>query len=480
MAPGVGLGGAAVAAGLAAVALTGDDSAVAVEAPEVRLEPLEVETPEVEAELPGITAAAPGVVLGGAAVVAAGVGALVIASQGDDEPETRAGEGVVAANLPTPAARIEADDLTQVKGIGPKYAASLSAAGITSYAALAHTSPDRLKEIVDAPAWRQVDYPAWIVEARALAEAPRRMVVGDDFTTLEGIGPVYEAKLKHAGIATFAQLAATDEASLKETIQAPAWRRVNYGEWIEQAKLAAAGDDAGLKALQAELFSRGGDDISLIAGVGEKSAAALSAAGISTYAALGESTPEQLAEITKAAGVRGGDFSWWIEEAQLRAAGKRVRRATRNASVVVGGKVSCPQDLSRISGVGDVYETKLYQAGIGTYWELSEIADQDLVRVLEVQDFQAVDIVAVKADALKLAEETDTVGRYWDGTPPDDFEKLEGIGEVYERRLYDAGICTFRALAEVSAERLQEICQAPDWRRPDYASWIAQAERLIA
>ena len=119
----------------------------------------------------------------------------------------------MAANLPTPAARIEADDLTQVKGIGPKYAASLNAAGITTYAALAHTSPDRLKEIVDAPAWRQVDYPAWIVEARALAEAPRRMVVGDDFTTLEGIGPVYEAKLKHAGIATFAQLAATDEAT---------------------------------------------------------------------------------------------------------------------------------------------------------------------------------------------------------------------------------------------------------------------------
>ena len=481
-ASGVGLGGAAVAAvGLAAVALTGDESEVAVEAPEVRLEPIEVETPEVEAELPGMAAAATGVGLGGAAVVAAGVGAVALASQGDDEPETRAGEVVFAANLPTPAARIEADDLTQVKGIGPKYAASLNAAGITTYAALAHTSPDRLREIVDAPAWRQVDYPAWIVEARALAEAPRRMVVGDDFTTLEGIGPVYEAKLKHAGIATFAQLAATDDASLKEIIQAPAWRRVNYGEWIEQAKLAAAGDDEGLKALQAELFSRGGDNIGLIAGVGEKSAAALNAAGITTYAALGESTPEQLSEIIKAAAaVRGGDFNWWIEEAKLRAAGKRVKRATRNARCAIEHKVSCPQDLSRISGVGSVYETKLYQAGIGTYWELSEIADQDLVRVLEVQDFQAVDIVAVKADALKLAEETDTVGRYWDGTPPDDFEKLEGIGEVYERRLYDAGICTFRALAQVSAERLQEICQAPDWRRPDYAAWIAQAERLIA
>ena len=315
-ASGVGLGGAAVAAGLAAVALTGDDSEVAVEAPEVRLEPIEVETPEVEGELPGITAAAPGVGLGGAAVVAVGVGAMALASQGDVEPETRAGEVVVDANLPTPAARIEADDLTQVKGVGPKYAASLNAAGIATYAALAHTSPDRLKEIVDAPAWRQVDYPAWIVEARALAEAPRRMVVGDDFTTLEGIGPVYEAKLKHANIATFAQLAATDEASLKETIQAPAWRRVNYGEWIEQAKLAAAGDNEGLKALQAELFSRGGDNIALIAGVGEKSAAALAAAGITTYAVLAESTPEQVAEINKAAGVRAGDYDAWIERSQ--------------------------------------------------------------------------------------------------------------------------------------------------------------------
>ena len=486
-ASGIGLGGAAVAAaGLAAVALAGDDSEVAVEAPEVvdeapevRLEPVEVETPEVEGELPGIAAAAPGVGLG-AAAVAAGVGAVALVSQGDDEPETRAGEVVVAANLPTPAARIEADDLTQVKGIGPKYAASLNAAGITTYAALAHTRPDRLKEIVDAPAWRQVDYDAWIADARALAEAPRRMVVGDDFTTFEGIGPVYEAKLKHAGIATFAQLAASDEATLKEIIQAPAWRRVNYGEWIEQARLAAAGDDAGLKAYQAELFNRGGDNIGLIAGVGEKSAAALAAAGITTYAALAESTPEQLAEINKTAGVRAGDYDAWISEAKLRAAGKRVKRTTRGAGVAIERKVSCPQDLSRISGVGSVYETRLYQAGIGTYWELSEITDEDVVRVLGVQDFQAVDIVAVKAAALKLAEETDTVGRYWDGTPPDDFEPLEGIGEVYERRLYDAGICTFRALAEVSEDRLQEICQAPDWRRPDYASWIAQAERLIA
>ena len=381
-----------------------------------------VETPEVVVEMPGVEA--PGIGLGGAAV-AAGVGAG-LASLGDAEPEARAGQVAIDTTLPTPAARIEADDLTQVKGIGPKYAAQLNAAGITTYAALAHTPADRLQELIDPPAWRQVDFQAWIAEARALAEAPRRMVVGDDFTTLEGIGPVYEAKLKHAGIVTFAQLAAADEAALKETVEAPAWRRVNYGEWIEQARLAAAGDTEGLKALQAELFSREGDNIELIAGVGEKTAAALSAAGITTYAALADSTPESLAEIVNAAGVRGGDFGAWIEEAKLRAAGKRVKRATRAAGVAIGLKVPCPQDLSRVKGIGSTYETKLYAVGIGTYWELSEIADVDLVRVLELQDFQAVDIVAVKADALRLAEETDSVGRYWDGTPPDDFEKLEG------------------------------------------------------
>ena len=317
-------GGAALAAGLGLglMALGGEAQAEAPEAPELKVEPAEVDLGEpavvagLAGEAPGVAFEAPAIGTGEAAV-AVGLGAG-LASLGDaDEVDTRAAQIDLAASLPTPVARIEPDDLTQVKGIGPKYAAQLNAAGITTYAGLSHTPAERLREIVDAPAWRQVDYPAWIVAARALAEAPRRMVVGDDFTTLEGIGPVYDAKLKHAGIATFAQLAVADEGQLAEIAQAPAWRRVKYGEWIEQAKLAAVGDTAGLKALQAELFSREGDNLGLIAGVGEKNAAALKAAGINSYAALGETTPQQLAEITKAAGVRAGDFDWWIEEAKL-------------------------------------------------------------------------------------------------------------------------------------------------------------------
>ena len=102
-----------------------------------------------------------------------------------------------------------------------------------------------------------------------------------------------------------------------------------------------------------------------------------------------------------------------------------------------------------------------------------------LKRILEIKEFQQVDLTSLKADALRLAEETDTIGRMWDGTAPDDFEPFEGIGATYEGRLYDAGICTYRALAAATVEQLAGICQAPEWRKPDYASWIAQAKRLI-
>jgi predicted flap endonuclease-1-like 5' DNA nuclease len=51
---------------------------------------------------------------------------------------------------------------------------------------------------------------------------------------------------------------------------------------------------------------------------------------------------------------------------------------------------------------------------------------------------------------------------------------------VYEGRLYDAGICTYQALADATVEQLTEICKAPAWRMPDYANWIAQAKELLA
>ncbi len=387
---------APLSAEVAAPQLEAEPSEAAVAAPHVA-----AELPETEAARAGAEAELPPIDFDrlGARVEAGLPEAAVAAELPETEvaaphvaaelPETEAAAPHIAAELPevtAPAAEVQ----------WPELSARVAEAGAELPAA---AMPHIAAEVPEVS--------AGLPQAAIEAVAPQP-AAADDLTQIRGIGPVYARKLNAAGITTFAGLAALDETRLSEIIQAPAWRRANYGDWIAQARLAAGGDWEGLKALQATLFS-----------------------------------------------------------------------ARAGAGLAEEVMTSCPQDLSRVKGVGSVYEQKLYAAGIGTFWELAQVDDATLSAILGLKDFQAVDLAAIKAHALRLAEETGTVGRQWDGTPPDDFEPLEGIGPVYEGRLYDAGICTYRALAEATVEQLAEICRAPEWRKPDYASWIAQAKRLL-
>jgi predicted flap endonuclease-1-like 5' DNA nuclease len=93
--------------------------------------------------------------------------------------------------------------------------------------------------------------------------------------------------------------------------------------WPEQARLAAAGDLTALAGQQARI--KGGvveDDLTLIEGIGPKSAAALREAGITTFAQIAAMTPEQLEQIVRERGVRlVGSTASWPEQARLAAAG---------------------------------------------------------------------------------------------------------------------------------------------------------------
>lgn len=75
----------------------------------------------------------------------------------------------------------------------------------------------------------------------------------DDLTILEGIGPKVAQILREAGIRTFADLAQAEAAHVQEILNAAGLRMMNPAGWIEQARLAAAGDMEGLKKLQEEL-----------------------------------------------------------------------------------------------------------------------------------------------------------------------------------------------------------------------------------
>lgn len=80
-------------------------------------------------------------------------------------------------------------------------------------------------------------------------------VVNDDLTIIEGIGPQISALFVAAGLATFAQVAASTPEQLKAILTAGGNRfaTANPATWPEQARLAAAGETAELAALQAKL-----------------------------------------------------------------------------------------------------------------------------------------------------------------------------------------------------------------------------------
>jgi predicted flap endonuclease-1-like 5' DNA nuclease len=57
----------------------------------------------------------------------------------------------------------------------------------------------------------------------------------------------------------------------------------------------------------------------------------------------------------------------------------------------------------------------------------------------------------------------------------DDLEQIDGIGRVYEQKLFDAGINTFAQLAVTPITRLKEIITPAAWQHVDFQSWIDQA-----
>lgn len=156
--------------------------------------------------------------------------------------------------------------------------------------------------------------------------------------------------------------------------------------------------------------------------------------------------------------------------------------ATR-AAFTLGTKPSNlaqPQDLTNIEGIGSTYENRLYQAGIGTYWEVANLSDEGLFEVLQVGARRAMmDAEAIRMSAFQLAQSSNTLGRLWTSQPIDDFEQIPGISQTYEQRLYEAGIYTYRALADSTVEQLEALIESPASFRPPFERWITSArERL--
>lgn len=80
----------------------------------------------------------------------------------------------------------------------------------------------------------------------------------------------------------------------------------------------------------------------------------------------------------------------------------------------------------------------------------------------------------------RLRDELDAVQRQRPVRVADRLQQINGIGNVFARRLNDAGIVTFAQLAALSAEEVRVLVRAEEWQAIDPASWIEQAQTLSA
>lgn len=58
----------------------------------------------------------------------------------------------------------------------------------------------------------------------------------DNLTVIKGIGPIFQWKLRDAGINTYKQLATADPAQIRRLLSIKKWQRVNIESWVEQAR----------------------------------------------------------------------------------------------------------------------------------------------------------------------------------------------------------------------------------------------------
>jgi predicted flap endonuclease-1-like 5' DNA nuclease len=84
--------------------------------------------------------------------------------------ESKAGDGSQPGGHFTQVIIRRSDDLQKIKGIGPAFSQRLNEAGIHTFRELAASPPERIKQILGAEEWQDLDIETWLRMARHLAD----------------------------------------------------------------------------------------------------------------------------------------------------------------------------------------------------------------------------------------------------------------------------------------------------------------------
>ncbi len=157
-------------------------------------------------------------------------------------------------------------------------------------------------------------------------EADEEAVAQDDLTVIEGIGPKAQDALYAAKLTRYADVAEADEAALRAALDEAGLRGQGVETWAKQARFIVNKDVDSFENYKKELAagrdpSGGVDDLKVIEGIGPKTEKILFKAGIATYAALADATPEQLREILAEAKLHMFNPDSWPKQARFAADG---------------------------------------------------------------------------------------------------------------------------------------------------------------
>lgn len=103
--------------------------------------------------------------------------------------------------------------------------------------------------------------------------------------------------------------------------------------------------------------------------------------------------------------------------------------------------------------------------------------DEDVERLRgEIDEYREA-LAQQKAEVLRLRQQlgqTDAVDQ------KDDLEEIDGIGPVFEGKLYAAGIKTFSQLAGTPIDRIREIIAPKKWQKIEPEKWVIEAAKLAS
>jgi predicted flap endonuclease-1-like 5' DNA nuclease len=216
---------------------------------------------------------------------------------------------------------------------------------------------------------------------------------------------------------------------------------------------------------QTETETRAEDDLTRIEGIGPKIAAALKAAGITTYAALADAERATLEDALANANLRfAPSIGSWSRQARLLADGKE-EEFKALTDYLIAGREPTPKKTAAVAEPAAEPEPVV-------------VAKPEAVVAAEpepvvVEPVVVEPVVAAEPEPVVAAVAVD------DG-PPDNLQRIEGIGPKMSAALVAAGIRTYGKLAESDVDTLREAIEAADLRfAPSIVTWARQA-RLLA